>query len=108
MFLGGWKAAFEESNLEELGITHILSLGIEPTFLPVSKFKRLFIEVRDVDTEDLMSHFPNAVAFIDEGLSSGGRVLVHCIAGVSRSASCVIAYLMQKRQMRMEEALTFV
>jgi len=41
-----------------------------------------------------MRHFPQAIAFIKEGMQQGGGVLVHCFAGVSRSASCVIAFMM--------------
>ena len=38
---------------------------------------------------------------------SKGGVLVHCYAGVSRSASCVIAFLMQDRDMTFSEAFQF-
>lgn len=34
--------------------------------------------------------------FIDEARSQGGRILVHCSQGVSRSATIVIAYCMWK------------
>ena len=34
-------------------------------------------------------------------------MLVHCYAGVSRSAACVIAYLMQEKNMNFDDAFTF-
>lgn len=37
-----------------------------------------------------------------------GRVLVHCFMGVSRSATCAIAFLMIKRGMTLTEAMALV
>ncbi|KAL6035156.1 hypothetical protein STEG23_037907 [Scotinomys teguina] len=37
-----------------------------------------------------------------------GRVLVHCQAGISRSATICLAYLMMKKRVRLEEAFEFV
>jgi len=50
-----------------------------------------------------LRHFPAIIAFMKDGISKGG-VLVHCFAGVSRSATCVMAYLMQEKDMSFEEA----
>lgn len=34
--------------------------------------------------------------FIEYSIASGNRILVHCMAGVSRSVSCIIYYMMKK------------
>ena len=61
----------------------------------------------DSSNQSLLRHFPAAIAFIKDGMSRGGAVLVHCYAGVSRSATCVIAYLMQERDMSFEDAFSY-
>ena len=39
---------------------------------------------------------------------SNGKVLVHCHAGISRSATICMAYLMATKKLRMEEAYEYV
>jgi len=57
---------------------------------------------------NLMKHFSSAIAFIREAIQSGGTVFVHCFAGISRSATTVIAYLMSEHSMTFYEAMSFV
>ena len=60
----------------------------------------------------LFPDFPPAVLFFSSSLDSvencGGRVLVHCVGGVSRSASVCIAYLMRSKRMSLREAYDYV
>ena len=65
------------------------------------------INVLDMPYVNLMKHFPEAIKFIKEGMANGG-VFVHCYAGISRSASCVIAYLMSEHNMTFYEATSYV
>ena len=49
--------------------------------------KQLTVKVADMPHTDLLSHLPEAVDFISAALEGGGSCLVHCMAGVSRSAT---------------------
>ena len=66
---------------------------------------QLHLPVNDLPTEDLLQRLPGAVAFIGDALAAGGRVLVHCVAGMSRSATVVAAYLMASEQLDTDKAL---
>lgn len=46
--------------------------------------------------------------FIDSNLNLGNNVLVHCFAGISRSVSFVIYYLMKKKKITFEHAFNIV
>ena len=49
----------------------------------------LTLQVTDLPEEDLLSHFQSSNAFIEDGLSKDGAVLVHCYRGRSRSATVI-------------------
>ena len=97
LWLGAVDATTDKAKLAKIGITHVLSVGQEPMNLPEGATAK-FIRARDSSTQSLNRVLPEAVAFITEAISGGGKILVHCFAGVSRSASCVIAYLMKTKQ----------
>ena len=53
-------------------------------------------------------YLQEAMRHIDQALSEGKRVFVHCQQGKDRSASVVIGYIMSKYNVTFEQALTFV
>ncbi|RCK59403.1 Tyrosine-protein phosphatase YVH1 [Candida viswanathii] len=97
----------------EHGITHILSVVPGPmneSYLEDYKWKQ--IEVTDEETTNLVPYFQDSYDFIDSALFKDatdkkhqGNVLVHCSQGVSRSVAFIIAYLMQKYNLSIEQAL---
>ena len=58
----------------------------------------------DVNQTNLSKHFEEVIQFIDSALTRGGKVLVNCHLGVSRSPACVLAYLMIKHGMSVRQA----
>lgn len=104
-------------TLEKENVTHILSVlndlptgnyGHVAAKNPFEGFKHLKLDILDVEDENIMQFFPQTNAFIQEAVDNGSSVLVHCIAGVSRSVTCVCAYLMQANNWTPDEALRAV
>lgn len=67
-----------------------------------------FVKGSDVPSFQICQHFRSTIEFIDQGLKRGETVLIHCRAGISRSATICIAYIMAKFGMKAEEAIDFV
>ncbi|XP_006644194.1 dual specificity protein phosphatase 1B-like isoform X2 [Oryza brachyantha] len=108
LYLGSVGAALNRDALKSLNITHVLIVArsLNPAFPSEFNYKK--IEVLDSPDIDLAKYFDECLGFIDESISSGGNVLVHCFAGRSRSVTIVVAYLMKKHQMSLESALSLV
>jgi hypothetical protein len=85
-------------------ITHLLSVGANhPSYDAIV----LRIDIVDSASEDLSSSLVSAVKFIHDARSNGGRILVHCSMGASRSAAVIIAYIMAASDLDRERALEF-
>lgn len=52
--------------------------------------------------------FPFCDFISDSVKNSKGRVLVHCQAGISRSATICLAYLISRHRLRLDEAYEYV
>lgn len=70
------------------------------------KYKGLRLE--DLPETNIAMYFNEAADFIEDGIKYGGKVLVNCVMGVSRSSTCAVAYLMIKKRMSATAALRLV
>ena len=64
-------------------------------------------EIEDDDDEFIKPHFESCIKFINRNLPLG-NVVVHCQAGVARSATIVIAYLMKTKRWPYLEARNYL
>lgn len=85
-------------SLKGQGITHVLDLGGMTYTKHTQHFRYLTIDIEDDARADLARHFGRTNAFIDEARRSGGGVLVHCQACISRSPAVVVAYLIHEHR----------
>merc|ERR1711862_115235 len=74
-----------------------LRIGDTITNLEENGINVLHIDVMDSGDNNIQKHFESSFKFIESALKKG-NVLVHCLVGISRSATLVIAYLMKKRK----------
>lgn len=105
VYIGNLSANLDAGYRAGLGITHIVSVCTDCTSTGPN---HLVIAVDDNEYEDILAHIPKAIAFIDRALEEDGRVLVHCVMGVSRSATIVAAYLMKTREWDVMKALEYI
>eukprot|EP01051_Picozoa_sp_SAG22_P009255 SAG22_NODE_759_length_7426_cov_15.767572_5_plen_236_part_00 len=132
LFVGGWKACAEDrANLRARGITHVINATVDkPNKFEVvglaaaaaaagpgpggggdpapAALAYLRVVLADVDEADIRQHLEPAAAFIEQCRSSGGRCLVHCVAGMSRSVSLCLGYLMLHSGMSLAAAFRHV
>jgi protein-tyrosine phosphatase len=64
--------------------------------------------LKDHVREQIECIFYDAIEFIEDAVRTKGKVYVHCVQGVSRSATVCLAYLIYKQKMTFNEGLTYI
>jgi hypothetical protein len=114
LYLGSQYTAERLDSLKELKISLIVNCAIQlPNYFIrySSMFKYINCSITDDHDVDIVCHFDKLLPMIDSVLRSknnNGNVFIHCQAGMSRSATVTIAYLMKYRDMNLKEAYDYV
>ncbi|XP_037072878.1 dual specificity protein phosphatase 10-like [Pollicipes pollicipes] len=109
LYVGSQQDAKDLVGLKSCGITRVLNVTAHvPGYHQEQGISYKTLPAADSGQQNISQYFDEAVEFIDCARRLGARVLVHCVAGVSRSPTIAIAYIMKRLPMSMLEAYQHV
>lgn len=106
IFISGQMAATLE-QVQKLGITYILNVAVESSAIVYPKHIKLDkYDIIDFPTAPISNYFNTLTDKIHAHLTANkqNKVLVHCMAGISRSTTIVCAYLVRYMNMSLRDA----
>merc|ERR1719193_2792235 len=113
IIIGNGETICNIAYLKNIGVTHVLNTATEhvvvnPEKYPAYDIKYHGFHVDDLPEANISRYFHTTTKFIEQAVSSGGLIVVNCVMGWSRSATCVAAYLMMKHGMSATKALELI
>lgn len=106
IYIGNIESGTNHELLKKHNIIAIVNLSNSKNNYP-KDIQIMNIMIDDAYNIDITSYLEDAYNFIEK-YNKDGNVLVHCRAGISRSSSVVIHYIMKKYNKSYQEALSFV
>lgn len=106
LYLGSMVVANDEIWLKQHKITHVLGLVIDQKRFPNIKY--LTYNIGDSPFQDIITSFGDCFRFINDSMNSDGNILVHCRAGMSRSSTIVIGYIMYTKNSSLRDTIIFI
>jgi protein-tyrosine phosphatase len=110
LILGSESDACDVEIYKKFNITKVLTIMSDNFELPECVKKVIgsdenikFIKLNDTSCSDIGCYFREAIEFME----GNGTCLVHCRAGISRSSTLIMAYLIEKNSWSLNEAFTF-
>ena len=108
IFVGPLEAVLKTRELLFLKINYILNLSCVSYNKRIKYFKYYDIFINDNHTENAIKYFKITNRFIDDAVSSGGKILIHSENGTSRCWVFLMAYLIGRRHMTFNQAFELV
>ena len=113
LLLGSIADATNGNALAEHGVTVVISIlddaqDHERLVLPNQTVKHVRFKCADRSDANLLQHLGCAASAVSAGLQNGGKVLVHCLEGRSRSSAVVCAYLIRHQRKSLRQAFALV
>ncbi|XP_055854674.1 protein phosphatase Slingshot isoform X2 [Episyrphus balteatus] len=107
LYVGNYRDSKDPQQLEKFQITHIIAIHDSPRRLLPNKHY-LCVMAADTPDQNLAQYFSICNDFIHAARLRDGNVLIHCLAGMSRSVTVTVAYIMSATNLNWKEALKVV
>uniref|UniRef100_A0AC35U1G9 Dual specificity protein phosphatase 16 n=1 Tax=Rhabditophanes sp. KR3021 TaxID=114890 RepID=A0AC35U1G9_9BILA len=111
LYLGCQDDASCNKTLKKYNIKAIINITQDCTYPDLNLIKAdnfLNIAVTDSFQTKLINYFDQTYQFIERQRKQNHNILIHCLAGISRSATICIAYLMKHYNWDNDTAYSFV
>ncbi|KAI9913191.1 hypothetical protein PsorP6_004936 [Peronosclerospora sorghi] len=109
LYLGNFWQANSAHVIDHLHITHVVNMGaITDHRNKFNHVEYLDVAIKDNVDVDITQEFGPTIEFIHKAADVGGRVLLHCVQGVSRSSTICIWYVMLKTKCTLSAAYSHV
>ncbi|CAF2189392.1 unnamed protein product [Rotaria magnacalcarata] len=112
LYLGCQDDALSIETMRNNQITHVINVsktGERASFLNENDDEHfLRVPINDCHNAQLRPYFDKVYKFIEKVRDNNGRVFIHCLAGISRSPTLAIAYVMRDLCLTADEAYQYV
>ena len=111
LWIGSEQDSANQEAAERYGVTLVVNATRNlPKRVRGNQISHIRVPVDDTpdDADTMLAYLMGVVRHIDTHLLRGGGVLVHCYAGISRSASVAAAYVMYREGLTPAQAIARV
>ena len=106
LYISNYQTAKNKELVKNLGINTIINVAMELDH-DYDNIKVYKYHLDDKHHFKITNFLDKIADLINEKINSGHMVLIHCMAGKSRSATFILAYLMKYKGMNLDEAYKF-
>ena len=105
IYLGDIEGATDFNYLKNENIHNVISIVNEPPKYPKKlEINQKCLKIEDRHSNNILKYFKECISFIE----NSDKIYIHCLFGISRSPTIVIAYLMWKTHFNFEDVYQFV